>query len=166
MTSWRFPALFFLLLTLLTAAYYGLSAQLVEDVIVRYFTVIPGSRVLDALTPDIHVSSEGTRIVSSLARLNVLKGCEGTEALLMLYAAMMAVPRPVKYTLIGLISGTVLVFLVNQVRIISLFFIAAYHKNWFELVHGFLAPIIIVLLTAVFFFRWLKWSQPTRERAS
>lgn len=124
----------------------------------RYFAVSPATWLLDLMT-DSTVTSEGTRIISSIARINVLKGCEGTEALLILYAAVLAGLRPIKYSLLGLLLGTGLIFILNQVRIIALFFIAAYDKSLFELVHGFVAPLIIIAAAGGFFMLWLRWSQ-------
>lgn len=150
----RFPVLFLGAVILLMGFYYSLPTAFIENGIVRFFAVIPGGALLDWLTPDFSVTTTGTRILSPLANLNVLKGCEGTETLLLLYAAIIAQRRPFKSTVWGLLLGTALVFMVNQVRIVSLFFVAAYHKPYFELVHGFLAPLIVVAITAVFFLYW------------
>jgi exosortase family protein XrtM len=150
----RFPVLFLGTAMLLMGLYYSLPTAFIENGIVRFFAVIPGGVLLDWLTPGYSVTTTGTRILSPLANLNVLKGCEGTETLLLLYAAMVALGRPLKSTVLGLILGTALVFLVNQIRIVSLFFVAAYQKSYFELVHGFLAPLLMVAIVAVFFLYW------------
>ena len=156
----QFPLLFLAIIFVLMAAYYMLPTAIIEGVVVRFFAVVPSGIILDWLTPDHDVATEHTRIISSIARINVLKGCEGTEVLLILYAAMIAVLRPLRLTVMGILMGTALVFVLNQLRIIALFFIAAYQRELFELVHGFLAPIIIVAITGVFFLLWLKWTQP------
>ncbi len=159
----QFPVLFFAAMIALMSAYYSLPTLFIENTIVRFFAVIPSGIIVDWLTPGYDVSTEKTRIISSIARINVLKGCEGTEVLLILYAAVLSVMRPWKYSVIGVIAGTALVFVLNQVRIVSLFFIAAYHKNFFELVHGFLAPVIIIVITSAFFLLWFKWAQPIQK---
>jgi exosortase family protein XrtM len=158
----QFPVAFFACMAFLMALYYLLPTSFVEDVIVKYFAVVPGGIFLDALTP-YPVAVEQNRIVSSIARLNVLKGCEGTETLIILYAAVLAAWRPWSHTLFGLILGTALVFCLNQLRIAALFFIAAHQKNEFELVHGFLAPMMIVAASGVFFILWLKYTDRSRQ---
>jgi len=150
----RFPLLFLGIAALLMGLYYAMPTALVENGIVRVFTVIPSGFLLDWLTPDYRVTTAGTRILSPVASLNVLKGCEGTEALLLLYASMIAMWRPLKATCVGILVGTALIFVLNQIRIVSLYFVAAYHPSYFELIHGFLAPLLIIAFVALFFLYW------------
>ena len=162
--TWRgptFPVRFLLLAVGLMAVYYALPQFLIEQVIVRYFAVIPGAHILDWLTPSYSVTTSNTRILSPLANLNVLKGCEGTEVLLILYAAIIAVRRPLHATLIGLIVGSLVVFILNQLRIVALYFVVAWHRDWFEAVHGFAAPMLIVVLCGFGFLLWLRLSEPS-----
>ena len=156
--NYRFPALFLAAMTSLMVCYYWLPESIINAVFVRYFAVLPGSTLLEWLTPQHEVYADGTRILSSIAQLNILKGCEGTETLLILYAAIIAALRPLRESMIAMVLGTLLVFLLNQLRISSLFFIAAYHKNFFEASHGFIAPMIIVVCTGVFYMLWLRWA--------
>lgn len=150
----RFPVLFLGTAMVLMGLYYSLPTAFIENGIVRFFAVIPGGVLLDWLTPGFSVTTTGTRILSPLANLNVLKGCEGTETLLLLYSALVALGRTLKTTAWRLLMATVLVFVLNQVRIVSLFFVAAYHKPYFELVHGFVAPLLMVAIVAAFFLYW------------
>ena len=152
----RFPVLFLILAAALMAGYYALPQALIESVIVRYFAVLPGAHLLDWLTPSYSVTTAHTRILSPIANLNVLKGCEGTEALLILFAAIIAVRRPLRVTLVGLLLGTVLVFVLNQLRIVALYFVVAWHRDWFEAIHGFAAPMLIVMLCGMAFLAWLR----------
>ena len=154
----RFPILFIATNIVLMGLYYSLPNNIIEGVVVRFYAVVPGGALLDWLTPQVTVSTDHIRIVSPIANLNVLKGCEGTETLLLLYTAVIAMLRPLKYTVVGLLVGTALVFALNQLRIISLFFIAAYQKDYFELVHGFVAPMLIIGIAGLFFWFWLNWA--------
>lgn len=158
-----FPVLFLLLAVGLMAGYYALPQTLIDQVIVRYFAVVPGAHILDWLTPSYPVTSESTRILSPLANLNVLKGCEGTEVLLILYAAIIAMRRPWRATLVGLLVGSAVVFVLNQFRIVALYFVVAWQRDWFEAVHGFAAPILIVVLCGIGFLGWLRLTEPTTE---
>ena len=156
--SFRFPLLFLGCMIVLMAGYYALPVSFVENSFVRFFAVVPGSFFIDLITPDTEVSANGTRIVSNIAKLNVLKGCEGTEVLLILYSAIIATLRPLKFSIIGIVIGTLIIFVLNQFRIVALFFIAAYHRSTFEIVHGLLAPLIIIAITGLFFMLWHKRS--------
>lgn len=154
----RFALLFMAAALVLIGGYHALPVAWVEQGIVRYFAVLPGAAILDWLTPGVQVTSDQTRILSTLARLNVLRGCEGTEALLILYAALLAARQSWRATLAGLLLGTLVIFLLNQVRIVALFFIAAHARHLFEPVHGFAAPIAILLGVCLYFLLWLKWA--------
>ena len=157
-----FPVMFIGITILLMGLYYSLPTSFIENSLVRFFAVVPGSALVDWIFVNTPVHTQHTRIVSPIASLNVLKGCEGTEVLLMLYAAILAMWRPIKWTLLGLVLGTLVVFVLNQVRILTLFSVVASHKDYFELVHGFAAPLVIVVLVSLFFLAWLNWSHQPR----
>lgn len=166
MIAARFPLFFLGAALLLMALYNSLPPAVIEDLVVRYFAVVPGGVVLDGLFPAFGVNTQGTRILSSVANLNVLKGCEGTEALLLLYAGVVASWRPAKATLAGLLGGTALVFVLNQLRIVVLYFVVVYHKPYFELVHGFLAPLLMVAVVGLYFFLWREGFRLPRQRSA
>lgn len=153
----QFPISFMVVLVALFGIYYLLPANFIDETFVRFFAVVPGGFILEWLTPAHTVTTEHTRIISPLARLNVLKGCEGTEALFILYAGIIGAFRSFRKTVWGLVIGTALIFILNQIRIIALFFIAAYNKSLFESVHGFIAPVLIIALSVTFFIYWLNW---------
>lgn len=157
--SVRFPLLFLAVMCALMGGYHLLPPHWVEDVLVHYFAVVPGAAALDFLTPTFDVVASGNRIVSPMTRLNVLKGCEGVEMLLLLYAAVIAVGRPLRISLIGLVLGTLLIFFLNLLRIITLFFISRSWDQYFELMHGLLAPMLIVAITTLFFLYWLRMGE-------
>ena len=161
-TQYRFPILFLGFFVAFQSLYYA-SGSGVEYILVDQLTVKPSAALINFFNSDYQVVAEGSRLVSSVARINVLKGCEGTEAILMLFAAIIASFRPIKHTLLGLLVGTLIIFFVNQLRIFSLFLIAAHQRQWFEPVHGFIAPVIIIAVIGVFYLAWLKVINKTDE---
>ena len=162
----KFPVMFIGVTVVLMALYYSLPTSFIENSLVRFFAVVPGGALVDWIFSNINVYTQHTRIVSPIASLNVLKGCEGTEVLLMLYAAIIAMWRPIKWTLIGILLGTLVVFVLNQIRILVLFTVVAFEKQYFELVHGFAAPLVIVALVSLFFLGWLNWSMASATKPS
>ena len=56
----------------------------------------------------------------------------------------------------GVLVGTVLVFVLNQGRILALFYAYRSDKPLFDLLHGTLAPLLLIALSALFFLFWLK----------
>ncbi len=154
--KYRFPLLFLVFFIVFQWLYYS-SGTTIEHILVDQLTVKPSAALINLYNSDYQVIAEGSRLVSSVARINVLKGCEGTEAILMLFAAIIASFRPIKYTILGLIVGTLIIFLINQLRIFSLFLIAAHQRQWFEPVHGFIAPMIIIAVIGLFYLGWLRF---------
>jgi hypothetical protein len=55
------------------------------------------------------------------------------------------------------------VFAINQIRVLALFFSLRDHPSWFGLLHGLIAPLMVVILVGMFFLAWLRWS--AQERA-
>jgi exosortase family protein XrtM len=134
---------------------------IIKDFIVEKATVTPGAVLIDNLWPDMNVSATGTRIVSSKGSINVLRGCEGTETLLLLIAALLAslvIGNSWRKVIIGIIVGSSIVYVVNQIRIAALFYIVVKHRNYFEMAHGYIAPLFVIGISTIFFILWLKLS--------
>lgn len=162
--GFRFPLLFIAGFALLQLAYNAAPAWLVEDLLVHRLTVRPSVAVLDGLWPEFAVTADGSRLVSPAARINVLRGCEGTEALLMLLAAVLAAglcgtARP-GWLGAGLAGSALVVFALNQLRIVGLFLVAVRRPDWFAVAHGYLAPIVVVGGATLFFVAWLQAARP------
>lgn len=105
-----------------------------------------------------HVSVTG-RVIRSLSTgfaISIEAGCNGVEATLILVAAMLAFPSPWKKKLIGLLWGIPAVQVLNVVRIVSLFFLGDYNKQWFEWAHLYLWQALIMLDVLVVWLLWLR----------
>ena len=76
----------------------------------------------------------------------------------MLSAAILSFGASVRHTIIGFVLGTLTVYLINQVRIVGLFYIIEYNRAWFPPVHTYFAPTLIIFLIAGFFLVWTRWS--------
>jgi len=160
--NYRFPLIFLLIYMVLQLAYQFAPEWLVKDFIVEKATVIPGALFIDALWPDLNASAQGTRIVSPKGNINVLRGCEGTETLLLLFAAVLAslaIGKNWRSVFAGLIAGTVLIYIANQIRIAALFRIVIDHRDSFELAHGYIAPLFVIGIATAFFMIWLRLTQ-------
>ncbi|MDD3608296.1 MAG: exosortase H [Halothiobacillaceae bacterium] len=88
--------------------------------------------------------------------VQVLDMCNGVEATLILWGALLAFPAPWGYRLKGLLVGTLTVHALNIVRIISLLYIGAWDKSWFDWAHAYLWDALIMLDILVVFLVWLR----------
>jgi len=154
----RFIALFLGIFAIFSFAWSGTRGSVVERLVIDQTTVAAGAWIIDRISPEEGVRAEGPRLISPKVRLSVLNGCEGTESILLFAAAVLAFPAPWRKKPAGLLLGLVWVFLLNQVRIVSLFFILRHRPQWFEAMHGTIAPIFIILAGSIVFSLWLNWA--------
>ena len=127
-----------------------------ERLIIDQLTVRPAAWTIDLLWPAFQVHAEGHRLVAAEGRLNILNGCEGLEALFLLAAAFIAYPFAWRTRLLGLGAGTLLVFVLNQVRIIVLWHVFMHERSVFGVLHGTVLPVLLVAGCLIFFLLFLR----------
>ncbi len=93
--------------------------------------------------------------------VQVLDMCNGVEATLVLWSALLAFPAPWLYKIKGLIIGTLAVHSVNIIRIISLLYLGAYDREWFHWAHWYLWDVLIMLDVLIVFLAWLRFMPGT-----
>jgi exosortase H (IPTLxxWG-CTERM-specific) len=86
--------------------------------------------------------------------VSIEAGCNGVEATIVLVAAILAFPAPWKHKLAGLAAGIVAVQGLNVVRVISLFYLGQWNRDWFEWAHLYVWQALIMLDVLVV---WLVW---------
>lgn len=124
----------------------------VERLIIHDATVRLATTLVNLLTPEAGARAVGARIKASGGGLNILNGCEGTEIMFLLIAAFAAVRLTWRRTLVGLGLGLVLVFALNQLRILVLFYAFRNERNLFDLLHTSILPALLVAAVALYFY--------------
>ena len=152
-----FAAVFFAL----QAGYNAVRDTWVERLVIDTLTVKSAAQLIRTVTPSVTVEAAGTRLKAPGGGINILNGCEGTEVLFLLYAAFAAAALPWRARLTGALAGTALVFVLNQGRILALFYAYRADKAWFDLLHGTVAPLLLIALSASFFLFWLNRYGPS-----
>lgn len=140
---------------------FGYSANrggAIERFLIDTATVRPSAAAIDFLSPSENVRAIGHRLVSTHAALSVLNGCEGTETMFLLIAAIVAFHAPWKQKYKGMFQGVLLVYGLNQLRIVSLFFTARYNRSFFDMLHGYVAPTLIIVFGCLYFLWWARQS--------
>lgn len=92
--------------------------------------------------------------------VSIEPGCNGVEALIILFAAIFAFPAPFKNKLIGFAIGFVAIQGLNLVRIISLFYMGQWNMTWFNWFHLYLWQALIILDALVVWLIWLRTLPP------
>ena len=88
--------------------------------------------------------------------VRIERGCNGLEAVIILFAAMFAFPAPLKSKLLGFVIGFFAIQLLNLVRIISLFYLGQWNYVAFEWFHLYLWQALIILDALVVWLIWLR----------
>lgn len=93
---------------------------------------------------------------SSGFAIEIERGCNGIEAMIVLTAAVLAFPAPVKHKLLGLVLGFLAIQGLNIMRIISLFYLGQWNMTAFEWFHLYIWQALIILDALVVWLIWLK----------
>jgi exosortase H (IPTLxxWG-CTERM-specific) len=88
--------------------------------------------------------------------MEVLDGCNGDDVVVLLWAAILAYPASWRQKGKGLLAGTVIIYVINFLRIISLFYLGQYDRQWFEFAHLYVWESVFVLLTLTIFWMWVR----------
>lgn len=102
-------------------------------------------------------ASSGTRITSPAFTVDVKNGCNGVEAMLILFAAVLAFPAPWRSRLAALVAGTVALQALNLVRVVSLFWLGVHHRDVFEMFHTAVWQTLLILVAVGLFVLWSRW---------
>ena len=130
---------------------------MIEKAFIDIATVRPSAFIINQLQSAERVHAQGHRLVSSQVKLSVLKGCEGTESLFLIIAAILAFRSPWRHTLAGVALGTVVIYLANQARIVALYFALRHDRELFAALHGYIAPMLIIVVGCLFYLWWIQW---------
>jgi len=152
----RRAAVFLAAFALLQGLWGATRGTIVERFVIDHMTVGSAVMLINVFTPQVNAVAVGTRIRAPGGGINILNGCEGVEVLFLLIAALCVIPLPLPRRLLGLGAGVLFVFVINQLRILALFYAYRADKTLFGLLHGTVAPIVLIALTVLFFLAWTK----------
>ena len=159
---------FFVLFAVLLVGLFTLEIlQPVERLVILPFT----SLVADVSVWLITLFDDNVIAVANVIRdkasgfgVRIERGCNGVEALIILFAAIFAFPAPLKNKLIGFAVGFVAIQGLNLVRIISLFYLGQWNQVAFEWFHLYLWQALIILDALVVWLVWLRTLPQAKAR--
>lgn len=83
-------------------------------------------------------------------------GCNGVEAMIVLLAGILAFPAPWKSKAIGLAVGAIAIQALNLVRIVSLFYLGQWERQWFDWAHLYVWQALIMLDALIVWLLWIR----------
>jgi archaeosortase B (VPXXXP-CTERM-specific) len=101
------------------------------------------------------VKVQDTIVSSSQFAFQIVDLCTAIMPMLIFTAAVIAYPSKIKEKLFGLLIGLAGIFIVNQIRLVSLFYIGIYAPGIFETAHLLVWQSLMILLAIGL---WLIWA--------
>ena len=155
----RFLVIFVIVFFLLHQGYQAGRGTALEKIVIDLVTVKPSAWLINKIGKQEYVEAKGSSLISPDARLSILSGCEGTESMFLLVAAVMAFRSRWMHRFAGLVLGVMVVYLANQARIVALYFALRHNHELFAALHGYIAPTLIIALGCAFYLWWMRWVQ-------
>ena len=135
---------------------YNRIFHLTSPWLLRRLQIAPAARLLEWTLPGVEVTRLPTALRIPRLEVQLLRGCDGMEAWLMLMAALLVFPASARRRALGALWGSLLLFALNQLRIVSLFHVALRRPDWFTFAHGTLWQTAMALAVAAFVLAWLR----------
>jgi exosortase/archaeosortase family protein len=107
------------------------------------------------------VAADGAWLRSPQASIHVRFGCEGSDVLMLVAAAILATPVPWRERAAGLAAAFAWIFVLDQARVLVLFCALRAGYGGFGSLHGLVTPLAVVCLVGAFYLAWLRWAQST-----
>jgi exosortase H (IPTLxxWG-CTERM-specific) len=98
----------------------------------------------------------GDVISSAQFSISIKKGCDALEPMALVASGIVAFPSPVRFKLIGLLSGLSFLFLLNITRIVTLFIVGIYRPDLFQTIHIDVWQIVFILSGIGYWFFWIR----------
>jgi len=155
---WIQLLLFAVLFVAMQAAWSLAQGTFLEHVTVGDWTVKPAAFWIQWITPDIGAIANGYSISAPGGGINVLNGCEGFEVIFLWITALVITPLGWRRRMGGLLFGVALIWALNQVRLLVLFYAYRLDKSWFAHLHGTIAPLVLIVLVAAAFALFVAYS--------
>jgi exosortase/archaeosortase family protein len=158
--SVRFVLAFALVAGCLLGLYYfpyaeGGTAKKWLDAYLHGYAASAGM-VLSWLEP--HIEVTGQTIVGRYS-LRIVRTCDAMDVTILLLAAVLSWPSPWRRRLVAAAIGIGALFVVNIVRICSLYYVGIYFPSSFELAHLEIWPAVILLVALGIFLGLIGWER-------
>lgn len=147
----------------LHVAYLQVPTPFLVEVAYHYAIVQPAAAIVAWLAPGEAVQVSDNQLSSARAALEIVRGCDGAGLLFLLVAAIAAVDASPGRKLRGALGGGVMVFVLNELRIVGLYFVAAHHHSLFVPLHVYFIPMLEILACAAYFAWWLNHWSPAED---
>lgn len=111
-------------------------------------------------------SARGTALASKRFSVDIAHGCDAIEPSALFIAAVLAFPASLRSKFPGLLVGTLVLAVINLMRIVTLFYTGIYFPRAFEAMHVDVWQPIFIVLSLTFWVIWAWWATKARTPQS
>ena len=102
-----------------------------------------------------HVERHGSSLFAAGTSVEIVSECSPHMPFLIFAAVILAFPATWRQRLVGLLLGAVVIHVFNTVRILTLIWVLAARRDWFEFIHVYLWQTGTIIIVFVTFALWL-----------
>lgn len=151
----------------LTTLNYVLSGMGMLDKVSMFFAKLSVINAKWILTPIYKtITTQGNSILLENYRVNVNAGCDGSEIIAIFLIAVLTFPSNFIKKIPAILIGTLLLYVLNLARIVTLFAIGFHYNEYMDTFHNNILPFVIILIEFAMWFAWMQWAnKPKMELA-
>lgn len=102
------------------------------------------------------VDRMGSTLFAAGTSVEIVSECSPHMPYLIFAAVVLAFPATWRQRLLGLLLGAVVIYVFNTVRIISLIYVLAWKRAWFDFVHVYLWQTGTIVIVFATFALWIS----------
>ena len=147
--------IFPLVLSLVTACllYFYYVSSSASEVFERW-TAIISFIVLSMFGVDLQIHN--TVLSSTEFTIKIIDECTAVGPILLLIGAIAGYPASAMRKFVGISAGVLILFVLNQIRIVNLVWIEIHYPNFLDFAHLVVWQGIVVMVAIVFWFSWSR----------
>jgi exosortase/archaeosortase family protein len=150
---------FIVVFVVVISAYFGLATLPWVDrhVVLPVLEISAGgaSLLLNLFGFSTHV--EGVIVRGKEFSVAVRNGCDPLAPIALMVAAMLGFPASLRQRFLGMGVGAVILFVLNLIRVASLYLTGRFHETWFYSLHQEWWPAVFILVALLLWWGWLNW---------
>lgn len=109
-----------------------------------------------------NAAANGTSVSSRRYQVDIKHGCDAVAPSVLFISAVLAFPSAILAKVPGLLLGTLVLAVINLVRIVSLFYVGIYWNRYFETMHEDVWQAAFILLALFLWVIWAWWATGRR----
>jgi exosortase H (IPTLxxWG-CTERM-specific) len=141
----------FTLYTLLSFGVLYAAQALIVDPVNRHLARVSAS-VLELF--GVGASAQGAMLTVTGFAVEIKNNCNAVYEIGLYAAAIWAYPASLTERLIGSLSGALVLYVVNLLRILTLFLVGLLRPEWFEVTHLYAWQVLFLVVVAACWFGW------------